>query len=127
MGSPYQRGQIIVARVEDPQGRNPKDRPCVVVGGSGSHVAVIGVTSALDATDPPDRVDLPYSTNPASPCHTGLTRPSAAYCRWQAVVRVEDVAGVVGHVSPEHLARIIARVGELRAVQSAAPPADQTG
>lgn len=115
MTPPFNRGQVVWVAVPDPQGRNPKERPCVVVGCSETHVAVIGVTSTLDLLDAADRVDLPFSKNPAAPCHTGLKRPSAANCHWREVVNAKDVVCVMGQVLPEHLERILARVRELTA------------
>src|SRR5262245_17460233 len=121
MPPPFSRGQIVWVAVPDPQGRNLKERPCVVVGCSDTHVAVIGVTSTLDALDAADRVDLPYSNDPAHPCYTGLKRPSAADCHWQEIVKVGEVASVMGHLLPEHLGRIVTRVRELRAAPPPAP------
>src|SRR4051812_11200586 len=113
MAPPFRRGQVIWCPVLDPQDRNLKERPCVVLGCNEELAAVVGVTSTLDEIDPADRVDLPFGT--ATPCHTGLKRPSAVNCRWQEVIPVADVRHVMGFVLEDHLTRIVARVAQLRA------------
>jgi hypothetical protein len=117
MALPYHPGQIVLAPVIDPQDRNLKERPLVVVGCNETLVAVIAVTSQLAEIPAADRVDLPHSNDPLHPCYTGLDRPSAAHCDWQEVVNVSDVRRVTGYASREHLLLITARVRELRAIR----------
>jgi hypothetical protein len=124
MPPPFLRGQVLNAPVLDPQGRNPKVRPCVVIGCKADFVAVVAITSTVGDVAPADRIDLPFSPNPSSPCHTGLTRPSAANCAWQTTVRVEDVEEVIGRVDDADFRRIYARCAELVAQRLAQPPAE---
>ena len=129
MPPPYLRGQIVVATVNDPQGRNPKPRPCVVVSfdesnAAGNPLALIAITGELGEVRTEDRVDLPYLHDRRHPV-TGLDKPCAAACFWQEVVPQDAVLRVLGTVPPEPLHRILARVGELvaaaRAARDAAP------
>jgi mRNA-degrading endonuclease toxin of MazEF toxin-antitoxin module len=113
----------------DPQGRNAKNRPCVIVSHddhieSGSPLAVIGVTSTLTGLDPTDRVDLPFSNDPAHPSSTGLSRPSAAVCSWQDVVEQDDVLAVIGLVPTEQLERIVSRLRQIVEARQVAKPPD---
>src|SRR5262245_60953780 len=103
MPRPFVRGQVVNAPVLDPQGRNLKIRPCVVIACTETRVAIVGITSTLGEIGPSDRVDLPFSPNPASPCYTGLRRESAANCAWQTVVGVEEVVEVIGHIDSTDL------------------------
>jgi hypothetical protein len=99
----------------DPQGRNPKERPCVVVACDDAGLVVVGITSTLGDIPDADRVDLPHSNDPRRPCHTGLTRPSAAHCRWLAEVEEAQIVRDMGHVSKDQLRRIQERVQQIQA------------
>lgn len=113
---PVSHGQIVLASVVDPQGRNPKVRPCVVVSNepaitAGGPVRVVCITGTLDGIDAEDRVDLPWhrSGHP----RTGLNKPSAADCSWQADVALEDVVADKGRVPDAELRRIVLRLEQL--------------
>lgn len=123
------RGQIVMAAIPDPQGRNVKRRPCVVVSedaslDAGGPVRLIGVTSWLEGLSGSDRIDLPYSNTGRHP-RTGLDRPSAAVCCWAAVVAPDQVGAPIGHVPPVAMKAILDRLMELAreatAVESAPP------
>jgi mRNA-degrading endonuclease toxin of MazEF toxin-antitoxin module len=113
--SAYRRGQIVRAVVPDPQGRNPKARPCVVVSpapGIDGSLALIGITGELSERSGPDWIDLPYHNGDPHP-RTGLSKESAALCTWQIVVAQEDIIGPMGTAPAAQLARILHRLTEL--------------
>ena len=110
-------GQIvIVADVLDPQGRNPKDRPCVVVGVStpdagGTLYRVVGITTSLPDELTPDHVPIPWQ-RPRHP-ETGLNERNAAYCPW--VVRVDEsrIIRRIGDTPPRRLLEIAEALARL--------------
>ena len=81
---------VLVAGLLDPHGRNPKDRPCVVVTRPGDapegRQLVVAISTLIPDPLPDDYVPLPWhrSSHP----RTGLTRKNAAIGRW--VESVED-------------------------------------
>lgn len=111
--APLHRGSIIVAAVLDPQGENPKARPCVVVSdermiGEGRPLAVIGITGEVSDIAEADRIDLPWQRD-GHP-RTGLTKPCAAHCQWRVVIPADAVLHVIGRVPDDELLRIIRRL-----------------
>jgi mRNA-degrading endonuclease toxin of MazEF toxin-antitoxin module len=100
---------VIVSDVLDPQGRNSKDRPCVVVGVSSADDAetlyrVVGITTSLPAELTPDHVPIPWQ-RPRHP-ETGLNERNAALCSW--VVRVDEsrIIRRIGDTPPRRLLEI---------------------
>lgn len=100
---------VIVTDLVDPMGRNPKDRPRVIVTPSdriaeGGPVDVVAITSKLPEPLPIDHVRLPWT--PRRSARTGLRKPNAAVCSW--VVEVEDsrIDRVIGHVPDKELLQI---------------------
>src|SRR3954470_16729515 len=92
---------VIVVGLLDPQGRNPKDRACVVVSPSdqieaGGALDVVAITTKLPDPLPPDHVPLPWQL-PRHP-RTGLGKRGAAVCTWQAEVDPSRVARSIGSV-----------------------------
>jgi hypothetical protein len=125
--SPFVVGRIVYVTVPDPQGRNAKQRPCVIVRRQPEDVpdaalAVVALTSTVDEIPPADRVDIPYpraQLNGDPHPMTGLVCECAAACHWQTVVRESQVENVAGRVPTYLLDRILARVLELVAERAA--------
>lgn len=89
---------VIVTGLLDPQGRNPKDRPCVVVtppveAGEGETIDVVAITTLLPDPLPPDHVPLPWHAQDHP--RTGLNKRNAAVCSWFAEVSSSRVARVL--------------------------------
>jgi len=99
------RGDIvIVERLPDPLGGNPKDRRLIVIDITAGGLAILGVAIAGKSEDTPSNdseVRLPTG-RPYQPSRLGLVKPSVASCGWLAVVRVEDCQHVSGPI-PENL------------------------
>jgi len=86
-------GNIVsVSQMLDPNGKNPKDRPAVVVGIDGEQLIVVAISSRMDVFNPSTHVKLSWEHG-GHP-RTGLNRPSAAVCFWHETIddtRILDV------------------------------------
>ena len=107
-----QRGDIvIVVGLLDPQGRNPKDRACVVVSPpgpaeAGTPLQVVAITTLLPDPLPSDHVPLPWHLQRHP--RTGLNKRNAAVCSWLVEVESSRVDRVIGHVPAKSLLQIAA-------------------
>jgi mRNA-degrading endonuclease toxin of MazEF toxin-antitoxin module len=110
-------GQIvIVERLLDPQGRNPKDRACVVVTPTdrivpGALLDVVAITTKVPESLPSDHVRLPW--HPAGHPRTGLNKRNAAVCSWLDAVEQGRAVRRIGVVPGDRLALIAASLAEL--------------
>jgi mRNA-degrading endonuclease toxin of MazEF toxin-antitoxin module len=100
---------VIVTDLLDRSGRNPKDRPAVVVTPTdeleaGRPVFVIAITTSLPDSLPEDFISLPRF-RPRHP-RTGLDKRNAAVCRWLAKVDVSRIARKIGRVPTPQLSEI---------------------
>lgn len=105
MISPFPRGTILLVRaVLDPQGSNPKDRPCLVIEPLEASYVCVAITTAF-SPGKPNRVPLPWSR----PQHarTGLWEPSAAACDWFLQVPEADVVERLGFCPGKHLLEVM--------------------
>lgn len=100
---------VIVAGLPDPQGRNPKDRPAVIVTPTdelraGRPLFIVAITTTLSDPLPDDYVPLPWS-RPRHP-RTGLNARNAAVCHWLAHVEETQIARAIGRVPTRELIEI---------------------
>lgn len=100
---------VIVAGLLDPQGRNPKDRACVVVTPpdqieEGAPFDVVAITTKLPDPLPLDHVPLPWHAQRHP--RTGLNKRNAAVCSWLAEVEASRTVRVIGHVPGDQLLQI---------------------
>jgi mRNA-degrading endonuclease toxin of MazEF toxin-antitoxin module len=107
------QGQIVLVDVPDPQGRNRKIRPVIVVTPSDEIVAnelvvAVAITGTLPKKLPADHVLLPYH-NDGHP-RTGLRRRCAAVCSWLIEFHPEDVKEVKGVTPKKELAEILDKI-----------------
>lgn len=108
---------VIVAGLLDPQGRNPKDRACVVVSPTdqneaGGALDVVAITTKLPDPLPADHVPLPWQL-PRHP-RTGLNKRGAAVCSWLAEVDPSRVVRPIGAVPGRQMLEIAAILRSLR-------------
>jgi hypothetical protein len=106
------RGTVIVANVPDPQGRNPKERPLVVVedfesGDPG--IFCVAITSALPNPLPTEYATLPWHRDRRI-SRTGLTARCAAVSTWRVLVKEEQVVARLGHVPNDALLQIVTQI-----------------
>jgi mRNA-degrading endonuclease toxin of MazEF toxin-antitoxin module len=105
-----ERGDIvIVVDLLDPQGRNPKDRACVVVShpdrilAGGPH-DVVAITTVVPDPLPPDHVPLPWHAQRHP--RTGLNKRNAAVCSWRVEVDASRFARTIGRIPDKRLFQI---------------------
>ncbi len=125
---PLQRGQIVVAWVSDPQNRNPKRRPLVIVTATedikpDEPFLAVAITGTFSQPLPGDHVALPW--HPKKHPKTGLTKPSAAVCSWLESITAADVEAHKGRVPDKELLLILTKVKEYG--QSPSSPEDANG
>jgi mRNA-degrading endonuclease toxin of MazEF toxin-antitoxin module len=107
-------GDILLAEVLDPQGRNPKVRRIVVLTpdaalAAGHPIVGAAVTSTLPNPLTADYVPLPWKNPPGGHPKTGLTKRAAVACHWLMVIDPTDVRGRSGFVPPREMAMVEAR------------------
>jgi hypothetical protein len=116
------QGSIVLAWVNDPQGRNPKARPLVVITPTNEILTsklLVAVAVTGQFSDPlaDDEVALPY--HPAGRASSGLRKPCVAKCSWLLPIRSEDVLERKGFLTSERVVAILSAVARLQV-----PPQD---
>ena len=94
-------GRVIWVELLDPQGRNPKCRPAVIITPTDEitpdgEVRVVGISTQLDAG--PHEVQVPLQYDPRAACRSGLREQCVAVCNWIVripVVSIRDYAGTI--------------------------------
>jgi mRNA-degrading endonuclease toxin of MazEF toxin-antitoxin module len=115
------RGRIVWVELLDPQGRNPKRRPAVVVSPDEDiheegDVWVVAISSQLGESPAEVQVELPWH-NQGHP-RTGLKERCAAVCTWLVRVPVASIQGLGGVVPGRQLLDIQMRIAPV------GPPAE---
>jgi len=110
------QGTIVVARVCDPQGKNPKLRPLVLVDATAEmeqaeSLAAVAITSRFQLSIAHDEVLLPWHAQGIA--RTGLTKPSVAKCGWQLRISKSDIVERKGFVPVPHLRRVLEIISRL--------------
>jgi hypothetical protein len=108
---------VIVVDLLDPQGRNPKDRACVLVSSAekiaaGGPLDVVAITTLLPDPLPFDHVPLPWHAGRHP--RTGLNKRNAAVCSWLVEVEATRIVRTIGHAPGKHLLRIASVLQALR-------------
>lgn len=111
--APLCRGRIVWVELLDPQGRNPKCRPAVIVTPDAEfqpdgEVWVVAISSQLDAAPAEDQVELPWDRR-GHP-RTGLKERCAAVCTWMEKVSVASIQQSAGVVPGRQLLDILSRI-----------------
>lgn len=106
------QGRIVWAELLDPQGRNPKRRPAVVLTPTaeirdGGEVVVVALSSRVDQSPPDVSVEIPWHRD-GHP-RTKLNRRNVAVCTWLVARPVTSIGeGDVGGTVPfAQMARIL--------------------
>jgi mRNA-degrading endonuclease toxin of MazEF toxin-antitoxin module len=97
----------------DPQGRNPKCRPAVIVTPNedireDGEVWVVDISTQLDEAPTDVQVELPWHRNRHP--RTGLKERCAAVCTWLVKVRVANIQECAGTVPGRQLLEILQRI-----------------
>jgi hypothetical protein len=118
-------GRIVRVELFDPQGRNPKVRPAVILTPTADitpdgEIQVAAITGETTAAPAEDCVPLPWhrSGHPT----TKLTKPSVVVVTWLARVRVSAVERIAGAVPTPQLIEITRKI----VVPSGEPTSEQT-
>jgi mRNA-degrading endonuclease toxin of MazEF toxin-antitoxin module len=111
------RGRIVVAKIADPQGRNPKSRPVVVVTPPASvapaeTLGVVAISTQVGMAPRAVCVELPWQ-NGGHP-RTGLDKRCEAVCTWLATVTVADVEREIGSAPADRMLKILQIISSLR-------------
>jgi len=107
------RGRIVWVELLDPQGRNPKCRPAVIVTPDSDlrddgEVWVVAISSRLDETPAEAQVTLPWDRR-GHP-RTGLKERCAAVCTWMEKVSAASIQEYAGTVPGRQLLDILTRI-----------------
>ncbi len=111
-------GSVVRMMLLDPQGRNPKPRPAVVITTDAelqegcADVWLVAITGE-GGHEP--QFEIPLAYDPAGKCRTGLRKPSVAVCCWLAKVPIDAIERRVGHLDAATMAAISMRVERYRA------------
>jgi hypothetical protein len=109
----YPAGTILlVRRVTDLQGGNPKDRNVVLVEAMDAdtddeetQLLGLGITSKFDDPISPPCVELEFGRH--GRCLTGLVTRSVAHCEWYVLKPTSDIIKRQGHVGNDALREIM--------------------
>ena len=113
----YRVGQIVIVEaLLDPQGKNPKDRHCVVVLATAltdpdRQYGVVGITTTLQGGLAADQIALPRQ-RPRHP-RTGLNKPNAVLCTWSVLVDEGQIIRRIGDTPPARLIEIAEALARL--------------
>ncbi|WP_145204075.1 type II toxin-antitoxin system PemK/MazF family toxin [Thalassoglobus polymorphus] len=99
-----QQGSILWVSVSDQSGRNTKCRPAVLVTPTdqienAKRLVVVAATGTFSKPLPPNRVPLPWQSNPPHP-KTGLYKECVAVCDWVHAIEKADIVSI-GGVCPQ--------------------------
>lgn len=111
--APLCRGRIVWVELLDPQSRNRKCRPAVIVTPDADiqadgEVWIVAITTRLDAAPAEVQVELPWDRR-GHP-RTGLKERCAAVCTWMERVNVADIQGSAGIIPGRQLLDILSRI-----------------
>lgn len=108
-----ERGRIVWVELLDPQGRNPKCRPAVIITATeeikpGESFVVVGISTELAQSLPQDHVELPWDRKKHP--KTGLKERCAAVCSWLKEIHAADIQEYAGVVPGKRLVEILQKV-----------------
>ncbi len=114
---------VIIDGLTDPNGVNPKSRPCVVITedeavAAGDPIQVVAISTMLPGPIPPDAVAMQYHSQ-GHP-KTGLKTRSAAFARWLVEVNPGQIARKIGHVPPRDLLALAEMLDRLSPIDDVA-------
>ena len=126
MNPRLQQGRIVWVELLDPQGRNPKVRPAVVITTTPEIVAsgeivVAAMSSQIDQSRPEVSVELPWDR--AGHPKTKLNRRNVVVCDWLVTLPVDAITddAIGGTVPFAPMARILEIVRSLSGGTSSPP------
>jgi hypothetical protein len=108
MSSPC-HGRVVWVTISDPQGRNPKCRPAVILTPTDEitpdgEVWVVGITTSFELAPPEVQTELQF--DPRGNCRSGLRERSWAVSTWVARVPLSAIEGYAGTIPGAQMAEI---------------------
>ena len=94
-----EQGRIILVEVSDPQERNIKLRPAVIISETtqiqrDGRITCVAITSSIPDKLPNDCVFLPF--DPTGKARTGLRKRSMAMCSWIFEIKEDEIEKYLG-------------------------------
>ena len=127
MSTPLQQGRIIWVELLDPQGRNPKRRPAVILTPTSEirpdgDVVVAALSSQTDQSPPEVSVEVPWHRD-GHP-KTKLNRRNVVVCTWLATLKIATIqpADIGGLMPFAQMARVLEIVRSLEKTATDEPP-----
>lgn len=110
------RGRIVRVEVLDPQNRNPKCRPAVIVTPTeeiqpDGNIVLVAITGNLNAAPAEMQVALPWHAQ--GQAGTRLTKPSVAVCNWSFTSPVSKIQSYGGVVPDRQMLQILDKINAL--------------
>ena len=131
MSVSLQQGRIVWVELLDPQGRNPKRRPAVILTPTAEiradgEVVVAALSSQTDQSPPEVSVPLPWHRD-GHP-RTKLDRRNVVVCTWLVTVAVASIPpdAIGGTVPFPEMARVLEIVRALQPDAANQPPETET-
>jgi mRNA-degrading endonuclease toxin of MazEF toxin-antitoxin module len=118
------RGRIVRVEVLDPQNRNPKCRPAIIVTPTeeirpDGDVVLVAITGSVNAAPAEMQVALPWQAQ--GQARTRLTKPSVAVCSWIFTSPVSTIQSYGGMVPDRQILEILDKINAF-----APPPSPET-
>ena len=115
MSSPS-HSRIVWVTILDPQGRNPKCRPAIIITPTDSitsdgNVYVVGVTTTPDQASLDVQTELQH--DPRGTCRSGLRERCWAVSTWIESVAVSAIQGYAGTIPGPTMAEIRRKIRDL--------------
>ncbi|MBL8797309.1 MAG: type II toxin-antitoxin system PemK/MazF family toxin [Planctomycetia bacterium] len=109
-------GRIVLAEVADPQGKNPKVRPLVILTADadiqqGTPVVAAAISTSFDQLDPAVYVALPW--HPGGLSRTKLTAPCVAVCNWLVEISPDSIVRYGGWVPSVLMRELVDKIALL--------------
>lgn len=119
------RGRIVRVEVLDPQNRNPKCRPAVILTPTeeiqpDGDVVLVAITGRVDAAPAEMQVALPWQAQGRTGIR--LTKPSVAVCTWVFTSPISKIQSYGGIVPDRQLLQILDKINAL----APPPPEEET-
>ena len=110
MSADLRQGRIVWVELLDPQGRNPKARPAVILTPTpeireDGQIVVAAITTQFENAPPEISVELPWHAD-GHP-RTKLNRRNAVVCSWLVTIPVSAIRNFGGIVPFVQMARIL--------------------
>ena len=112
----YRQGQIVEVSVTDPDDKNEKPRPVLILTPTeelSDEILVASISTKFPRSLPPHWIPLPWDSSRHR--FTGLIEPSVVKCDWLRTIAPSDNLQLRGFVSNKKLAEVLRALRALQA------------